>query len=242
MNIENNNKTDDSEAENSPLIAVNINAAEAVKALSKAAMFFGRVFGDTIGDGAGIIGDKLKYYRINNAIALHQNAVKNLESKGIDPKDYNTLAAKIGIPLIENATLEDNEELGTLWANLLTNALDPNFSGDISIIHVSLLKEMMPVDVKILHMVYNEKQHRWLESKLDDVRFSRALIAKSLKTDIDKIEISLLNLMRLGCIKGGNVKTEGIKIGNTSNTIYYGTEMVHLSALGFELCEAAIVK
>ena len=107
--------------------------------------------------------------------------------------------------------------------------------------HVSLLKEMMPVDVKILHIIYNEKQHSFLKSKLDDVRFSRARIAESLKTDIDKIEISLLNLMRLGCIKGGNMKTEGIKFGNTSNTIYLGTEEVHLSALGFKLCEAAII-
>lgn len=208
---------------------------------SKTAEFFARVFGDTIENGVGIIGDRLKHMRFNQTVKLMQKAEKELKAKGFEPKDYRTLAAKIGIPLIENATLEENEELHTLWANLLANALDPNFSGDISIIHVSLLKEMMPVDVRILHMIYNEKQHRWLEKKLDDVRFSRALIAKSLKTDIDKIEISLLNLMRLGCIKGGNIKTGGIKIGNTSNTIYLGTEEVHLSALGVELCEAAIV-
>jgi hypothetical protein len=209
---------------------------------SKTAQFLGRVFGDTIENGVGIIGDRLKHMRLNQAVKLHKKTEKALKAKGVEPKDYRKLAAKIGIPLIENATLEENEELHTLWANLLANALDPNFSGDISIMHVSLLKEMMPVDVKILHMIYNEKQqHRWLKSKLDDVRFSRALIAKSLKTDIDKIEISLLNLMRLGCIKGGNIKTGGIKIGNTSNTIYLGTEEVHLSALGVELCEAAIV-
>ena len=44
---------------------------------TKTAMFFGRVFGDTIGDGAGIIGDRLKYYRFNNEY-LHNKNRKNM--------------------------------------------------------------------------------------------------------------------------------------------------------------------
>ena len=250
MSKENNNDMDHSKAKNFSILNVDVNAAETIKSLPKAysevektesAQFLGRVFGDTIQNGVGIIGDRLKHMRLNQAVKLHKKTEKGLKAKGVEPKDYRKLAAKIGIPLIENATLEENEELHTLWANLLANALDPKFSGDISIMHVSLLKEMLPMDVKILHTIYNEKQHRFLKTKLDDITFSKAKMAESLKKDLDKIEISLLNLMRLGCIKGGNVKTEGIKIGNTSNTIYLGTEMVHLSALGFELCEAAIV-
>ena len=235
MSKENNKEIDVAEVIKSVPVAIrNIEKTES-------AQFLARVLGETIENGVGIIGDRLKYMRFNQAVKLHQKAEKGLKAKGVESKDYRTLAAKIGIPLIENATLEENDELHTLWANLLANALDPNFSGDISIIHVSLLKEMLPMDVKILHSIYNAKQHEFQMAKLDDITFSKAKIAKYLKKDLDKIEISLLNLMRLGCIKGGNVKTEGIKFGNTSNTIYYGTEMVHLSALGFELCEAAIV-
>lgn len=230
MSEENNNESEDKKSIKYSLIEVNIDIAK----------FFGQMFGDTIADGVGIIGDKLKHYRLNNAIKLHLKVLEDLKAKGFDPKDCRKIAAKIGIPLIENAALEDDDELHTLWSKLLANALDPNFSSDISIMHVSLLKEMMPLDVKILHVIFDEKKQIFPTKGLDEVSFRRVNIAKFLNTDIDKIEISLLNLMRLGCIKGGNVKTEGIKFGGMPNTVYLGTEEIHLSALGFELCTAAI--
>jgi hypothetical protein len=53
--------------------------------------------------------------------------------------------------------LEKDDELHILWPKLLANALDPNFSGDISFMHVSLLKERMPLSVKILHIFLIQK-------------------------------------------------------------------------------------
>ena len=227
---ENNNESDVEKTVKSSLIEFS----------SDTAKFLAQVFGETITDGVGIIGDKIKYNRYIRAADLHQKASKNLKRKGIKPETYRPIAAKIGIPLLENASLEEDDELHTLWSKLLANALDPNFSGDISFMHVSLLKEMMPLDVKILLIIFNTKNQKFSTTKLDEVSFSKAEIAQSLYTNTHKIEISLLNLMRLGCIKGGNVKTEGIKFGGMPNTVYLGTEEIHLSALGFELCTAAI--
>ena len=210
---------------------------------SNLAKFIGQVIGEPIANSVGIITDKLKHYRLRNAFDLQEKTLQRLQRKGVNPEEYRILATKFVIPLIENATLEDDDELRTLWSKLLANALDPNFSSDISTVHVSFLKEMMPLDIKILHTLYNEIHQHSLEDKRGDVRFEKDKIAKLFNTDIDTniIEISLLNLMRLGCIKGGNVVFEGIRIGNTPNTNYLGTKAVHLSALGLDLCNLAIV-
>ena len=184
MGEENNNESDDEKTVKSSLIEFS----------SDTAKFLAQVFGETITDGVGIIGDKIKCNRYIRAADLHQKASKNLKGKGIKPETYRPIAAKIGIPLLENASLEEDDELHTLWSKLLANALDPNFSGDISFMHVSLLKGMMPLDVKILHIIFNTKNQKFSTIKLDEVSFSKAEIAKSLNTDINKIEISLLNL------------------------------------------------
>ena len=64
----------------------------------------------------------LKYYRIERAALLATKTEERLRKRGIETTV--PVAPKMAIPLIENATLEDDDELHTLWANLLANAVN----------------------------------------------------------------------------------------------------------------------
>lgn len=210
--------------------------SKAIDALEKSGGFFSRVFGGLVENGVGMLADKVKYMRYVRAVEFADKVEKIHRARGVG-EDTKPVAPKIALPIIENATLEDNDILHDLWAKLLANAMDPNLAMNINRVHVSLLKEMEAIDVHILNVVFTDKISNFSNEALSAVRFSKAKITQALNLPEQMIEISLLNLMRLGCIKPGIV-TGGVSMGSMPITIYEGTTNFHLSDLGVSLCSA----
>jgi len=61
---------------------------------------------------------------------------------------------KIALPILEQASLEECDELQDLWASLLTSAVDPNFDGSVRTAYIDILKQVEVMDVHILQAVY----------------------------------------------------------------------------------------
>jgi len=217
--------------------------ADAVKAIEETGtgQFIGRVFGGVFEDSLGMIGDAIKFKRIEFYERHVQKTKDNLKERGIDwqNSNLNPVPPKIAIPVFERASLEDNDELHTLWSNLLANAMDPNFRGDIKSRHVAILKEMEPLDLKILDACYIEKMKNNPKNSLDEVMFEKVKVIEKFALSEHVVEVAILNLIRLGCVKGGNVRTS-LSFGDMNGTIYQGTAKFTLSALGVELCMAAM--
>ena len=58
---------------------------------------------------------------------------------------------KLGIPWIENASLEDDPIIQDMWANLMANALNPNFKDKaLRTAFISIIKELSVIDVKVI--------------------------------------------------------------------------------------------
>jgi hypothetical protein len=207
-------------------------AGKAIDGLRETGGFFNRVFGDLIEDGIGVVADRVKFYRLERAVLLAEKTEERLKDRGIEVTV--SVPPKLAIPLIESATLEDNDDLHTLWSNLLANAMDPSVSHKVTHIHVSILKEMEPLDVRILSIIANEKLSRFPDEPFNEVHFERAKIADDLKISTDTIDLSLLNLMRLGCVTPG-VVSGAASIGGHKLSSYKGTELIHLSPLGLSL-------
>lgn len=196
--------------------------------------FFNKVFGDLAEDGIGIVVDKVKYYRIEKVALLAKKTEERLKERGIDITV--PVSPKLAIPLIESATIEDDDDLHTLWANLLANAMDPKTSHQVKHIHASILKDLEPLDVRILAIIERKKLEN-PDKKLSEMLFDRAKIAESLKVPEETADLSLLNLMRLGCITPGII-TGGASMGGHKISSYKGTELVNLSPLGISLFHA----
>ena len=191
--------------------------ADAVKAIEDTGtgQFVGRVFGGILEDSLGMVGDAIKFKRIELYEKHVHKTKENLKNRGIDwERDgLKTVSPKIAIPVFERASLEDDDDLHTLWSNLLANAMDPNFKGDIKSRHVAILKELEPLDLRVLSTCYTEKMANHARKCLDKVLFDKIKIVESFGQSEQAVEVSILNLMRLGCVKGGNIITHGLTLG-----------------------------
>ena len=216
---------------------------EAIGAIEKTGGFLNRVFGDIVEDSIGVVADRIKFYRIQNYLALSENTARIMRDRGYSDADITRVVTpKVAIPLIESATLEDDNELQALWAQLLANAMDSKFNLDVRLRHVSLLREMEPLDARILNACYSEKLANHDNVSLNEFLFERKKTARNFRVAESLIEVSLLNLIRLSCIDPGFLTTSiSTKIGGRSrnHSIYVGTESYTLTLLGAELCIAA---
>lgn len=190
---------------------INIKSSTIEKGLELAKEFLGKLIGPTVEEMGLLISDNIKYFRFKNQIKILNKAQKYIESKNISTKQ---IPVKILVPLLENASLEKDEELQDKWANMISNMADsesnlqnhvfPYILGQISIEEFKGLEEL---DEK-------EKSHweKWkkinrLEKEGKLLNLENRKTKKELKSDdeegfhISLEEFELANLIRLGLIK-----------------------------------------
>jgi hypothetical protein len=199
-----------------------------VDAVAKLGTFVDNVFGNAIKNGLGLIGDKLAYYRLERAIELQQKVENRLKEKGISAKKY--VPVSFGLPVFEKASIEEDDDLQRLWANLLTNAMDPAYRGKISRNFISILSDIEPVDARILDLIVREYL-ALPPSEQDNTLFVLAKLSSSTGIPLADCENSVRNLMRLGLLKPGTVQG-GIKFGEHAVSAYKDTEMFGVTNLG----------
>ena len=147
-----------------------------------------------------LITDRLKFRRAKNLITFKTKVLEKAEKLRLSPDDYKELPIKIGIPILENASLEEDNSLQELWANLMTKALDPNFKEEIRTAYIDIIKGLSPLDVKILNYCYEFTMTPYSNVVFNTfapkgITFYRVL--EDLKLQEDDLLISIYNLFRL---------------------------------------------
>jgi hypothetical protein len=196
--------------------------------------FLDRVFGDLMADGVGVVADRVKVYRWEKSLELQDRVEKILADRGV--AGSRPVAPKIGVRLIEEASIADDDSVSRKWANLLANAMDPSYSGPIKRSYVSILADMEPIDVHLLDVV--AKEHGATpEAQREGRLYDREKIAIGFGRSVNEIEVSLRNLLRLGLIKPGTVKG-GLSFGSHQVSAYRDTELFDITLSGLELYRA----
>jgi len=194
--------------------------AKALDSADKLGGFLSKVFGTLPEDVVGIIGaDWLHHIRIRNAVKLSQRTEEIIKQRGI--KDTIAMSPSIAIPLLESAQDESRDELQELWARLLANGMDPDRSQSVRISIISIVKSFDPLDAIILEKAF-------LSSK-NGTYCDLVPIRSELKPTQDEFEISIQNLVRLGCCNRGTTRIEG---HNTTS------EVIEFTPLGREVIKA----
>jgi len=184
-------------------------AGKAIDATHSAGGWLDRIFGRAVEHTVGHLWtDRVAARRIEAAIydwerllKLVHNVEKKLGKRGINTT--RVVAPKIALPLLEHATMENEDDLHELWENLLAAALDPT-QEEIKKTFVSVLSELSAKDAHALKRLYAEwwyfeqEPHQWWREK--EHRYSSGVYASDDETAV--------LFYRLGLILPVHVKVE----------------------------------
>ncbi|GAB4036701.1 Abi-alpha family protein [Spirosoma jeollabukense] len=174
------------------------------------------LFGPATKELGELFADKMRYRRLKNQISIFNKTVYLLEQNNLKPKE---LKLKTLVPLLEQCSLEENEELQEKWANLLTNiATSPENGLEPRL--VKTLSNLTPLEAQILDFSFDEmhknraealeQRKKWgkpfindtLESiKLNSIIIRADNIKKRFKIDDQFISICIDNMILLGLLK-----------------------------------------
>jgi hypothetical protein len=190
-------------------------AGKAVDLVNSSGSFLNRVFGPLIEDSVGLVADKIKFYRKVNFLAFQQKVQNICDERNI--AEMSPLPPKLALSLIEAATLEDDPSLQNMYANLMANALDTAYKGDIVPAFVSVVREFTPFDALFLTKLYTfSRRDKWHACDLrhlkwrkhlgiDDERNYDNVNDDNKKSDLYPVTIkenfTIDNLSRLGCVR-----------------------------------------
>lgn len=178
---------------------------KAVDAAREAGGFIAKYISGPLEQGVGIFEDRLKYARWERQVRLMERADAFLRDRGIsDPT--RAVPLKVAIPLFQEASLEDDDELQDRWAHLLANAADKDSGIDIHRSYIEILSQISPIEARILDEIYaipfDDAQHRGIAT--DSLPGSARLIREDREQvgePSDDVMLALGNLARLGCIR-----------------------------------------
>ena len=115
------------------------------------------------------------------------------------------LPLKYAIPILQGATLEEDNDLQDLWINLLVNAV-ANKKIEIKRVYMDILERLSPMEATILQQIYtfSFEENRHINFATDClpecIYIYNGQKEKELKLKNDDIELALMNLARIGCI------------------------------------------
>ena len=186
--------------------------ANASKEVIEAGRDLGRFLSGPAGEVVGMLWDHLKVVRFERQIRLSERVRQFLGKRGMDGPTRR-IPLKIGLPLLDHATLEEDDALQDIWARLLVNGGDAQSGVEIRRAFVSVLAEMTALDVRNLAAIEQVSPADlsgaslgvWT-SELPDLAMSISRREAGVydKSPSAEVLTSLSNLERLGCIYSGN--------------------------------------
>jgi hypothetical protein len=203
--------------------------------------FLTRVFHGPIEEVSGIVTDKLRFVRWRRLAKMSDEVNDILAQRGI--KDTRAVPPKLALPIIEEGSLEEDKTLQHLWNQLLANAMDPKFNGELRYGFVDIIKNITGIEVAILSNFYEILKREAHIADLATVanwHLKKEQIMQIVGIDETAYQLSIYNLMRMQCIAPAVLKNEGIRMGTESATIFKGVDAVVLTPLGVKFIEACI--
>lgn len=140
---------DPSEIVNTGLTAIKLGAAAGVSipftALAR------RMLGPAADEVAEMMRDSIRVYRYQRQLRLLQKAEAMASKAGFTPQ---TVSLKLLFPLLEGASLEENEDLHTMWAALMANASHPSSISLVLPSFTEVLRVLTADEARLLDAAY----------------------------------------------------------------------------------------
>jgi Abortive infection alpha len=165
-----------------------------------------RIFGQGIEDTVALHwSDRIRARRIERAIydwerltELMRKVESRLSSKSVPT--LRLVPPKIALAIIEHATVEDDDDLHSLWANLLTTGLDAA-AGQVHNKYISVLADLTRDDA----VVFRSLCQQWFnpEKPPKPDRYGSLTYGPTVDGAASHDAVSIITLNRLGLISPG---------------------------------------
>lgn len=190
--------------------AVSNAVGEGSKALGKIIDAGGKLaqyFDAMLRERGGIAEDNMKLRRLANRLKLYDKAEKLLRERGLDGPTRE-VPVKFALPLVTYATLEEDEELQDIWAQMLANAVDASSKVELRTTYIDILKDLTTSDAQILSKIGKLSDSDLPQEYPPAIETGRlpdhAQVHMESKAPLDNpsedVQLSLSNLSRAGCI------------------------------------------
>ena len=232
-----------------------VETAKATQAVAKATVkglevsekvggFLSKVLGEPIEIATGILGDKLKFMRWERQVRLIDKVQQINHNRGVAGKEI-PVSPKLAIPILENASVEENDILQDLWAKLMSSAQGEHSSPTVRSAFIDIIKQLEVIDVQILNSLFDGFVQAVGASKIHEgtprrIVFAKANIINALKITEQVYEDSVDNLMRVRCLCSEVKVMSGMSIGGESATVDKGYESLCLTSLGVRFIIACV--
>ncbi len=184
--------------------------------------------------------DNKKFDRWENQLKILDKVNAELRERGCE--NMRMISPKLGIPLFDNALLEDDDNLREIWCKLIANSLDPNFNKEIRSAFIAILKELTSLDAKILKYIYENLPNKNNLHKIDDYNENKVNtdnIIKNINVQESDVYVSLFNLKRVQCIWNYDSFSKNEATKTATYIFNRGTDYT-LTPLGRSLVEACM--
>ncbi|KYG22608.1 hypothetical protein SE92_22315 [Bradyrhizobium sp. AT1] len=192
---------------------------KAIDAGVKTGGWLDKIFGDAIGQTvAHLWTDRIAARRIEASIynweraeTLYHKALDRLVKKGV--AITRAIPPKVALPLLEYATVEDDDDLHTLWANLLATGMDAN-ENEIHRKYVTTLGEMTSDDAAVLAEMFVSSKDEIAKKKFRD---STLTYGPGVDGTHSHDPVSVITLNRLGLIQPAIVSFKTFEPGGSDD-------------------------
>lgn len=146
--------------------------------------FLNEVFKPGLQELGFLFRDNVRRWRLNNILRVLEKAKGKLE---FDGQQLNLTAnARVGLSIMEECSVVDDEELQDLWAGLFASSCTPDGRDDSNMNFVDLLRRMSSVEARILDYACKNSKKYVYPSKL--------IMADALSVSFDQlVEITGVN-------------------------------------------------
>jgi len=175
---------------------------KALEVAEKVGGFLSTVLGDACKELGASAHDWAKFYRYKNLLKIQDKVLEIHKARGIEGKTV-PVSLSIGLPLIEAASITEEEGLQQKWAALIANATDPESKIKVRKSFVDILSSLDPSDALVLDWMAGQG---W-NNELGEITVDS--ISQNLSLDEKDVKITTSNLNRLGLIDLGVPTTVG---------------------------------
>lgn len=181
-------------------------AGKAIDATREAGGFIARFVAGPLEQGMGIFEDRLRYLRWERQLRLMRRSEEVLRELGLSGPT-RPVPLKLAIPLLQGASLEEDDQLQDRWVNLLVNAANANSGVEIRRAYIEILEQITPLEAKILDVIYALPFETIRINGVvtqDLPNSTRAVLeteTEETADPTDDVKLAIGNLARIGCLK-----------------------------------------